>query len=74
MTKYALRPEQVAPSWATLKIEVIFAPKTGALRPWEMYGVFTFPSPRRVFWGSYKTEATALKARAKLIIKYPQAI
>jgi hypothetical protein len=55
----------VVPAWKTLTVEVTFAPKTGALRPWELHGCFTFPFKRRVFWGSYKTEAAARKGAAK---------
>ncbi len=62
---FHLTPEQVAPAWRTMTTEVIFAPKTGSLRPWELYGCFTFPVARKVFWGSFKTEQTARKSAAK---------
>lgn len=58
---FRLRDDQIAPSWATMKTEVIFAPKTGSIKPWELYGVFTFPHRMRVHWGSFKTEAAAIK-------------
>ena len=58
---FRLTDEQVIPSWKTLTIEVTFAPKTGSLRPWELHGCFTYPHKRRVFWGSFKTEAAAQK-------------
>lgn len=67
---FVLAPEQIEPSWATLTIEVMFAPKTGSIKPWEMYGCFTFPHNRRVHWGSYKTEAAATKKAAALRIYY----
>lgn len=71
---FKLEPNQVEAAWATLTIEVVFAPKTGSLRPWEMYGCFTYPHKMRKFWGSYKTESNANKALAKLLKKYPQAV
>jgi len=60
-----LTEEQIIPAWQSLTIEVTFAPHTGSQRPWEMHGCFTYPVKRRVFWGSYKTEAAAQKGVAK---------
>ncbi len=60
-----LTPEQILPAWSTLTVTVTFAPKTGALRPWELHGCFTYPTPFRKHWGSFKTEAAANKAAAK---------
>ncbi len=70
---FRLEPHQVEASWATLKLEVIFAPKTGSIKPWELYATFTFPSAHRVIWGSFKTEAAANKKLEALKKKYPQA-
>lgn len=70
---FRLSPEQVEPAWATLKIAVIFNPKTGEIKPWELYGCFTFPHKMRKHWGSYKTEAAAQKKAAALRERYPQA-
>jgi hypothetical protein len=64
---FQLTDDQIIPAWSTLTVEVIFAPKTGAQRPWELYGNFTYPVHRRVFWGSYKTEASAQKGAAKAL-------
>ncbi len=68
-----LSPDQVTQAWDTLKIEVVFAPSTGNIKPWELYGVFTFPHRSRVHWGSFKTEAAANKKAIALRQKYPQA-
>jgi hypothetical protein len=70
---FQLQPDQVEQAWATLKIEVVFAPKTGTIKPWELYGVFAFPHAMRRHWGSFKTEAAANKKAAALRKKYPQA-
>jgi hypothetical protein len=70
---FQLLPHQIEPAWATLKIEIIFAPKTGSIKPWELYGVFTYPHPARRHWGSFKTEAAANKKAARLRKKYTQA-
>lgn len=67
------RPDQIDQAWATLKIEVVHAPWTGSIKPWELYGVFTFPHRSRVHWGSFKTEAAANKKAEALRKKYPQA-
>jgi hypothetical protein len=56
-----------------LKIEVVYAPKTGNIKPWELYGVFTFPHPMRKHWASFKTEAAAKRRATVLRKKYPQA-
>jgi hypothetical protein len=68
-----LAPDQVERAWATLKIEVVFAPNTGNIKPWELYGVFTFPHKSRVHWGSFKTEAAANKKADQARKQYPQA-
>ncbi len=70
---FQLRDDQVEAAWATLKVEVVFAPKTGSIKPWELYGVFTFPHAMRCHWGSFKTEAAANKKLETLKKKYPQA-
>lgn len=70
---FQLQPDQIDQAWATLKIEVVFAPKTGTVKPWELYGVFTFPHSMRKHWASFKTEAAANKRAAALRKKYPQA-
>lgn len=70
---FHLLPEQVEPAWATLKLAVVFAPKTGSLRPWEIHAHFSFPFERRVHCGSFKTEAAANKKLEALKKKYPQA-
>jgi hypothetical protein len=62
---FRLTDEQVVPSWKTCTVEVIFAPKTGSQRPWELYGCFTYPHKFRRHWGSFKTEAAAQKAAEK---------
>jgi hypothetical protein len=67
---FRLTDEQVIPAWRTLTIEVVFAPKTGSIKPWELYGCFTFPHARRVHWASFKTEAAAQKKAAALRVKY----
>lgn len=63
---FRLAPDQIEAAWATLKIEVVFNPKTGEIKPWELYGVFTFPHTMRKHWGSFKTEAAANKKRDEL--------
>jgi len=68
-----LQPDQIDRAWATLKIEVVYAPKTGNIKPWELYGVFTFPHPMRKHWASFKTEAAAKRRATVLRKKYPQA-
>lgn len=70
---FRLPPEQIEPAWATLKIEVVFAPRTGIIKPWEIYGVFTFPHPMRKHWASFKTEVAANKKAETLRKRYPQA-
>lgn len=70
---FQLSPDQIEKSWATLKIEVVFAPRTGNIKPWELYGVFAFPHPMRKHWASFKTEAAANKKANALRDKYPQA-
>ena len=66
--------EYVAKAWSTLKIEIVFAPHTGNIKPWEIYGIFSFPHNSRVHWGSFKTEESAKKKLSGLLKKYPQAI
>lgn len=51
------------PDWTTLKLEVVFAPKTGSIKPWELWAVF---SDRRTHWGSFKTEEAANKKLNRL--------
>lgn len=63
---------EIAKTWATLKLAVVFAPKTGVLRPWEIHATFTYPHKRVVHWGSFKTEEAAKAKLAKLLKKYPQ--
>jgi len=58
---FRFRPDQVEQAWATVKIEVVFAPNTGSIKPWELYGVFTFPRPMRRHWGSFRTQDAANK-------------
>lgn len=70
---FRLEPDQIEKAWSTLKIEVVFDPKTGNIKPWELYGVFTFPHNMKKHWGSYKTEVRANIAARKLRDKYPQA-
>lgn len=78
---FQLAPDQVAKSWATLKVEVVFDPTTGVIKPWEVRGVFTFPHDMSVHWSSHKTEAAArksavkaeAKARAFIAAHYPPA-
>jgi len=70
---FRLPPEQVKPAWATLKIEVVYAPKTGSIKPWEVYGCFSYPFKFRKIWGSFKTEEAAMKKVAKVRKNYPQA-
>jgi hypothetical protein len=69
-------PEEIAETdrqWATLRIEVVFDPRTGNIKPWELHGVFTYPHPIRKHWASFKTEAAANAAAAKWRSKYPQS-
>lgn len=63
---FRLTPDQVEPAWATLKIEVVFAPKTGNIKPWELWGCFTYPHKMRKHWGSFKTEEAANNKAAEL--------
>jgi len=63
---FRLATDQIIPAWRTLTVEVTFAPKTGTLRPWELHGCFTYPHKRRVFWGSFKTEAAAQKKATQI--------
>lgn len=70
---FHLAPDQIEQAWATLKIEVVFNPKTGEIKPWELYGVFTFPHLMRSHWGSFKTEAAINKKATALRKKFPQA-
>ena len=60
--------------WNTCEVVVQFAPNTGSKRPWEMYGIFTYPVSRKVFWGSYKTEEAAKKSQNKKQKKNRQKI
>jgi hypothetical protein len=53
--------------WNTVKIEVIFAPKTGQVKPWEIWGVF---DKGRVHWASFKTEENANKRLEALNKKF----
>jgi hypothetical protein len=68
-----LQPDQIDRAWATLTVEVVYAPRTGNIKPWELYGVFAFPCHSRVHWGSFKTEAAANKKAETLRKRYPQA-
>ena len=70
---YRLQPDDIDRAWATLKIEVVFAPHTGSTKPWELYGVFSYPHQSRKHWGSFKTESAANKKAAALRQQYPQA-
>jgi hypothetical protein len=70
---FALRDDQIEQSWATLKLEIVFAPRTGNIKPWEIHARFTYPHPMKKHWGSFKTEAAANLKLEALKIKYPQA-
>lgn len=67
MSKFRLTDEQVIPAWKTLIVEVRYVPNTGSIKPWELYGCFTFPFKHSVHWGSFKTEAAAQKAAIRAI-------
>lgn len=75
MSTFRLAPDQIEEAWTTM-IEVVFAPKTGSIKPWELWGVFIFPHSMRQHWASFKTEAAANKSAAKTLAtlqkKYPQ--
>jgi hypothetical protein len=67
MSNFRLTDEQVAPSWKTLTVEVRYVPNTGSIKPWELYGCFTFPFKFSRHWGSFKTEAAAQEAAIRAI-------
>ncbi len=49
-------------TWSKVKVEVVFDPRTGSVKPWEIWGVFP---EGRVRWASCKTEAAAHKIAEK---------
>lgn len=54
-------------TWEKLQIIIRFDPKTGSIKPWEMWAIFP---EKRVHWGSFKTEEAANKDRIKTVAKY----
>jgi hypothetical protein len=62
-------PETVQ-AWTTLRIEVAYAPNTGSIKPWEVYGVFSYPYEHRTHWGSFKTEAAARRRAERAAATY----
>jgi hypothetical protein len=64
---FRLTDEEVLPCWQSLTVEIRFAPHTGSIKPWELWGCFTSPHKFKRHWGSFKTEVAAQKAAAKAL-------
>lgn len=64
--------EEVRQTWSEFTVDIVFEPRTGNIKPWEMWVNFPHRTDgkKRVRWGSFKTKENAEKNLAKISKKW----